>query len=150
MLARLSNPAFCDCVYLVSDDNNLTIMLLMAVIATRTLLALKCTTIYQYLGEIGATSNESNGPESSRPSAGVTLTKFVYRPNPMRTRSAWTPALHRSESVIPSKITGGDDSQRFNLLLVLRCFNMTRFEGGKKSCVIRKGRGAAYRETAKV
>ena len=45
-----------------------------------------CTTTYQNLGGIGVTPNESNGPESNRPSAGVTLTEFVCGLNPMRTR----------------------------------------------------------------
>jgi hypothetical protein len=85
-LARSSIPAFCDSVYLDSDDGNLTVMLLMAVLATRNLLALTCTTTYQYLGETGVTSNDTNGPESNWPSAGVTLTKFVCGLNAMRTR----------------------------------------------------------------
>ena len=58
----------------------------MAVLATQNLLTLMCTTTYQNLGEIGVTPNESNGPESNGPSAGVTLTKFVCGLNPMRTR----------------------------------------------------------------
>jgi hypothetical protein len=69
-----------------SDDDNLTIILLMTVLATQNLLILMCTTTYQNLGGIGVTLNESNGLESNGPSAGVTLTKFVCALNPMRTR----------------------------------------------------------------
>ena len=79
-------PAFCDCVYLDSDDDNLTIILLITMLATQNLLMLMCTTTYQNLGEIGVTPNESNGPESNGPSAGVTITKFVCGLNLMRTR----------------------------------------------------------------
>jgi hypothetical protein len=57
----------------------------MTVLATQNLLASMCTTIYQNLGGIGVTPNESNRPESNGPSTGVTLTKFVYGLNPMRT-----------------------------------------------------------------
>lgn len=61
-------------------------ILLMTVLATQNSLTLMCNTTYQNLGEIGVTPNESDGPESNGPSAGVTLTKFVCGLNPMRTR----------------------------------------------------------------
>jgi hypothetical protein len=64
----------------------LTIILLMTVLATQNFLILMYTTTYQNLGGIGVTPNESNGPESNGPPAGVTLTKFVWGLNPMRTR----------------------------------------------------------------
>ena len=64
----------------------MTVVLLMTVLASQNLLTLICTTIYQNLGGIGVTPNESNGPESNGPSVGVTLTKFVCGLNPMRTR----------------------------------------------------------------
>jgi hypothetical protein len=56
------------------------------VLVTQNLLTSMCTIIYQNLGGIGVTPNESNRPESNGPSAGVTLTKFVCGLNPMRTR----------------------------------------------------------------
>jgi hypothetical protein len=77
---------FCDYVYLDSDDDNLTIILLITVLTTQNLLILMCTITYQNLGGIGVTPNESNGPESNRPSASITLTKFVCGLNLMRTR----------------------------------------------------------------
>jgi hypothetical protein len=58
----------------------------MTVLTTQNLLVSMCTITYQNLGGIGVTPNESNGPESNGPSTGVTLTKFVYGLNPIRTR----------------------------------------------------------------
>jgi hypothetical protein len=77
---------FYNYIYLDSDDDNSTTILLMIVLITQNLLISMCTIIYQNLGGIGVTLNESNGPKSSRPLASVTLTKFVYRLNPMHMR----------------------------------------------------------------
>ena len=78
-------PAPYDYVCLDVDDDNSTTITFTTVLATQNLLALLHTTTYQNLGEIGATPNESNGPKSNRPWAGVTLTKFVSGLNPTRT-----------------------------------------------------------------
>jgi hypothetical protein len=70
-------PTLCDCIYLDSDDDNSTIVLLTTVLATRNLLTLTCTTTYQNLGEIGVTLNESNVSESDMSSTGLILIESV-------------------------------------------------------------------------
>ena len=70
-------PTPYDYVCLDVDDDNSTTITFTTVLATQNLLALLHTTTCQNLGEIDATPNESNGPESNRPRASVTLTKFV-------------------------------------------------------------------------
>jgi hypothetical protein len=77
LLVRPLDPMLCDYVYLDIGGHNLE---------TQNLLVWMRTISRQSLGEIYVASNESNGPESNGSSADVTLTKFVCRLNPMRTR----------------------------------------------------------------
>lgn len=62
--------AFCDYVYLDSDDNNLTIILSMTVLATRNLLVSMWTRTHQDFGGIGVTPNDSTEPVSDMYSTG--------------------------------------------------------------------------------
>jgi hypothetical protein len=73
-------------------------MLPMTMFATQNSPTSAQTTTYQNLGEIDATRNESNGPESNGPWAGVTLMKFVCGLHPMRTR--WIRHFRVSRAVI--------------------------------------------------